>query len=686
MSHEARHLACSLTATLLQRVARMGGEDSVSRVLAIAGCPHSAAYLHDPSNWVSYDMGIALFGAAIEVTEDPGIARTAGEDTVRQHAGTAVATVFRSMGAPEKILQQVTTAVTKFSVVTEMESLEVEPGRALVRGRARPGFARHAYLCDWTKGLLSQPTVLFGLPPASVEETECAARGGSQCLYEVRWDATAAARASNHEHHLSALEAQLGAIALRVDSVLDTAADLIADENLDTTLARITDRAATAVRAPKYLLAVQTTPEGDLHCHHRGLTDDDAGRLVARLKSGDAHPANWLVASVRSGLRDYGHLVALQETDDGFFAQEREMFTVYARYAATALDRATALSEARDRRDEAQALLELARALAAAGGSDEVAQRLVAAIPAVVDCDRAGVFLWDTEARELRSPAGTDDRMRDLRVRPRDTPYLQAMLDATDPAALYFDESTDDPYMRGLMRSFGDLAILVIPVVARGTFLGVLSVGVSEHPERIRPRPELLDRLSGVVAQTATALQNGQLIDRVTHQAHNDGLTGLANREHFGQCFEAAASELARSGDDSRMALFYVDLDRFKSVNDAYGHAAGDELLCAVADRLRLTVRGGDTVARLGGDEFAVLLRGARRPQEFEAVARRIGEAFAEPFLVDGVALTVGASVGRAIWPAEATDLDRLLQTADTDMYRHKRERSFAGAGPAHDE
>jgi diguanylate cyclase (GGDEF)-like protein len=225
------------------------------------------------------------------------------------------------------------------------------------------------------------------------------------------------------------------------------------------------------------------------------------------------------------------------------------------------------------------------------------------------------------------------------------------------------------------MQRFEDRAILVIPVVARQTFFGVVTLAVSDDPERIRPRPELLDRLSGVVAQAATAIQNGQLIDRVTRQALSDGLTGLANREHFGQRLEAAVSE-APSDDRSSIALFYVDLDRFKAVNDAHGHATGDELLRAVAARLQLTVRHGDTVARIGGDEFAVLLTGTRGPQEIEVVADRISEAFAAPFLVDGVSLNVGASIGRVMWPADAVDIDRLLQTADTDMYRNKRERS----------
>ena len=673
-----RHIACSLTGTLLQRVARTRGPEAVERVVATAGTPHSAAYLGDPANWISYDEAVAVFSAAVAVTGDPGIARAAGEDTVRQHAGTAVATVLRGMGSPEAILEQVTTAVSKFSAVTEMEPVSVGPGRAVVRARGRNGFARHGHLCEWTKGLLSQPTVLFGLAPAVVEETECAARGARQCLYEVRWDAAAAAGAVDPEQHITALEAQLAAMAQRVESVLATAADLIADEDLDTALARITDRAATAVRAPRYMLAVRPELHGDLHCHHRGLGEGEAERLLELLAEQADPPANWLVADVRSELRVYGHLVAMQDAATGFFAQEREMLTAYARYAATVLDRATALSDARSKHDQARALLQLSRALAAAGGSEEVGRRLITALPAVVDCDRAALFVWDPDAGRLRPLAGTDERLLELTVEADDTPYLRAMIDADDLSPKYFDETSEDPFMLGLMRSFEDEAVLVVPVAAREVFYGVLSLAVACDARRLRPTPELLDRLSGVVAQTATALQNGRLMDRVTQQALTDPLTGLANRQLFSQRVDEAVSE-ASDPDDSCIALFYIDLDRFKPVNDAYGHATGDLLLRAVAERLELTVRHGDTVARLGGDEFAVLVTGARRPEEIDAVAARIERAFAEPFVIRNASLRLGASVGRAVWPADAIELDSLLQTADSDMYRVKRGRSAAG-------
>jgi diguanylate cyclase (GGDEF)-like protein len=675
MGDEVHEIACSLTSTLLRRVRRSGGDEAVSAVLEAAGSHRSSSYLEDPAHWVSYEEALSLFAAAVEVTGDPTLPRHAGEETVRQHAGTPVATLLRSMGSPETILEQIAVTASKFSMVTLLEPIEVEPGRCVVSARARPGYHRQKHLCEWTRGMLSQPTALFGLPPAAVKETECQVRGDAQCLYEICWNAEEAAGAEDPTEQVSLLEGQLAAMTERVENVLATTAELIADDDLDSALARITERAATMVRAPRYLLAVRPTPDSEVHCHHRGLSDEEAESLVARLlDDSEPTPHGCLVAHVRSPLQDYGVLAAISDTPSGFFAQESELFSVYARYAATILDRATSLLDIQRSRDEARALLELSRALAASGGSAEVAQRLIAAIPRVVDCDRAGFFLWDPMAQELQAPAVTDARLLDLRVRPEDTPVVRRLLEHPDTAPLYFDRSSEDPFIQGVLETYGDEAFLAIPVAARGELLGVLAVAVVERPERLAMTPQLLDRLTGVVAQAATAIQSGRLIDQITHQALHDGLTGLANRELFGRRLAEATEQAHANGDP--VALFYVDVDRFKAVNDAYGHGAGDELLGQVADRLLATVRADDTVARLGGDEFAVLLANAPSADQIEAVGQRIVKAFASPFTVDGVPTVISASIGRALSTGDADDPAGLLRAADANMYEAKRDRA----------
>src|SRR3954452_3059782 len=145
-----------MASVLLRRLRASGGEEAVAGVLARAGIPYTAEYLGDIDNWMSYEHAGELMQAAVELTGDEEVVRRVGEDTVRQHAGTAVATLLRSLGSPQAILEQVAVTVTKFSTVTAMEPVEVAPGHAVVRASVRPGYERPRHMCNWTTGLLSQ--------------------------------------------------------------------------------------------------------------------------------------------------------------------------------------------------------------------------------------------------------------------------------------------------------------------------------------------------------------------------------------------------------------------------------------------------------------------------------------------------------------------------------------------------
>ena len=666
-----------MPSVLLRRLRKEGGEQAVADVLERSGCTRTQEYLDDVSNWISYEEAMALFDAAEDITGDADIARRVGEQTVAQHAGTPVATLLRSLGSPEEVLGKIALTAGRFTTVTEMEAVDVTPGRAVVRACEREGFVRGRHHCNWTAGLLSQTTILFGLPAATVEEDECVLRGDSHCVYTVSWDKDLAALRADPAEHVTALEAQLATITESLESVYATAGELIAGGDLDTVLARVTERAATAVRAPRYLLAVRVPGESGLRCHHSGFDDSEARVLAEGLLSTPAGelPSSWLVADVESHQRDYGRLVAM--TEGQFFPEERQLWDLYARYAASALDGATALADAERRHNEARALLELARALAAAGTSDEVAVRLADAIPAVVDCDRVSVFLWDEGAQELVFTAAwgeaavADGDLSDLRIRPSDTPILADLTEDPEPNPLFLAQDSGDRFIRRILQRFAALSLIAVPIVAHGHLLGMLTVAVHTTRERLDPRQDLLDRLSGVAAHAASALENGRLIDRVTHQARHDDLTGLANRAFFAERMEGALDR-ARSS-DAPLGLFFVDLDGFKQVNDERGHAVGDELLCQVSSRLLDTVRTTDTVARLGGDEFAIVLSDASSKAEIEAAADRVSAAFENPFEVAGEQLKVGASIGRAIWPEDAAEVEALMKHADASMYRAKR-------------
>ncbi len=202
-------------------------------------------------------------------------------------------------------------------------------------------------------------------------------------------------------------------------------------------------------------------------------------------------------------------------------------------------------------------------------------------------------------------------------------------------------------------------------------------MSVTEGPERLRPDGDLLQRLTGVAALAAPAIQNGQLVDQLRHKASHDGLTGLLNRVGFRQRIDAA---LARVGaDDGRIGLLFVDLNEFKRINDLHGHEAGDELIRQAGARLSSLCRENDDVARLGGDEFAIILADVHLDEQVRAAERRVRDAFTAPFDVGGLSLSVGASVGGGIWPDDGQTVSALVRHADAAMYEdkaHSRSRS----------
>ena len=400
-----RHLCCTMTAVLLQLVRRTGGEASVAALLEQAGSKHEASYLESAENWISLDEACALLAAGVQVTGDPTFPRRVGEHTLKQHSGTQVATLLRSLGSLEAVLAAVAQTGAKVSTVTDMEAVEVGPGRAVVRAVMRQGFTRRPLHCEWAKGLLSGTPILFGLPLAHVEETECQAQGGAQCLYVVTWDAEQAAAAADPQQRVTALEAQLVAMSERLQSVYATASDLVSTEDLDTVLHRIVERAASTVRAPSHILAVRTHPDAELQVYSHGIDDAEARGVLERasLQSGAPEDDSMLVVDVTSSRRDYGQLIACYPGVNQFFPQERQTLSLYAKHAAAVLDMAVALQESSLRHEQVSALLSLSHALAQAGTSVEVTERLAAAIPEVVDCDRTGVWLWDEGERSLVS-------------------------------------------------------------------------------------------------------------------------------------------------------------------------------------------------------------------------------------------------------------------------------------------
>ncbi|WP_219894165.1 GGDEF domain-containing protein [Aquisediminimonas profunda] len=175
-----------------------------------------------------------------------------------------------------------------------------------------------------------------------------------------------------------------------------------------------------------------------------------------------------------------------------------------------------------------------------------------------------------------------------------------------------------------------------------------------------------------IIGQFREMVRNLELQTDLEALANTDSLTGLHNRRSFSKLLEDRVSQYA----SSEFAIAMLDLDGFKPVNDRFGHAAGDEVLIALANRLRGACQPGDHVARIGGDEFAIIFGHERSGAVLEDGIAAIGSVLAEPYLIDGHHVFVSASIGTASFPASANTVNGLLNAADSALYIVKSGRN----------
>jgi diguanylate cyclase (GGDEF)-like protein len=214
-----------------------------------------------------------------------------------------------------------------------------------------------------------------------------------------------------------------------------------------------------------------------------------------------------------------------------------------------------------------------------------------------------------------------------------------------------------------------------VPLLSGDRLLGVIVTGSVSQPRTWSP--SVREAVRQVTLEGALVVENAELraveqlrLAQLATEAHQDPLTGLANRRRFIEELEATVY-----GDGGRpCAVLMIDLDRFKEVNDSFGHSVGDDLLCLVGPRLQGALQDGDLLARMGGDEFAVLMPDADTMRA-QQVATRLGAALREAFVLDGMSLHVDASIGIAVCPDHGRDRSLLLARADTAMYAAKRGR-----------
>lgn len=228
-------------------------------------------------------------------------------------------------------------------------------------------------------------------------------------------------------------------------------------------------------------------------------------------------------------------------------------------------------------------------------------------------------------------------------------------------------DGPDVPSLVAMLAGLGAAHCFAIPIFWRNEVCGALAIGVANQQE---VSDELIEQARDLGKRVGVAFAAHAREAELILRAHHDDLTGLPNRALLSERLQQELARARRNG--NQLALLFLDLDRFKSVNDTLGHAGGDQLLRLAADRMSACVRECDTVARLGGDEFVVLLTGLDNPQQAAKLAGQVLALLSEPFQVTGSNCFIGASIGVSVFPADGSTAEELLKQADIAMYRAK--------------
>lgn len=394
------------------------------------------------------------------------------------------------------------------------------------------------------------------------------------------------------------------------------------------------------------------------------------GRLLNYRKDGSPFWNELAIAPVVTASGELSHFVGLHRDVTEAVSSRSELLSV--------------LRETEHERATSTALLDIARSLAQDISTSAVVRAVSDAIPNLCDADRSAVALWDPETSRLSVvghsgwTADLGDDLSRVSVSPSVSPQLAEIVAIREP--LLIDSSTESSWAKAALARFEIAAYVAMPVRTATTLRGLLLAYWAESPAPAELEPTLRARLSGLAGLTAVALENAQLLEETHWAAAHDPLTGLPNRTTLEL---RLAHELQQAHDRGPTAVVFCDVDGLKRMNDSFGHAAGDRVLCEVAQRMRAAIRSGDTVSRVGGDEFVIVLSQVRGETEVQAILRRIEAALDTPVEVEGRLLAVRLSMGLAFSSEPLLQLpprvagNALIRAADLAMYQRKNRKDI---------
>jgi diguanylate cyclase (GGDEF)-like protein/PAS domain S-box-containing protein len=316
-------------------------------------------------------------------------------------------------------------------------------------------------------------------------------------------------------------------------------------------------------------------------------------------------------------------------------------------------------------------IADLGREALAGSAVQEVLDQAVRLVKETLQADICDVLELEASGETMRIKAASGWPAEWPAVPVPVRPGTQAAYALAQNAPLIIDYRTETRFKIGRLGETGMVSGLQVPIQGPTRLFGLLGLYTREHRPFGEDDASFMTSIANILA---VAIERRDAEDRLSHLARYDALTGLPNRRLFQDRLVQAMAQARRN--DWLMAVLFIDLDRFKLVNDTLGHAVGDKLLVEAAARLNTCVRTSDTVGRLGGDEFAAILSDLARPGDAGIVAQKIVEALARPFqLALGTSnheTFVSASIGITVFPNDGDEAGALIMNADAAMYRAK--------------
>jgi diguanylate cyclase (GGDEF)-like protein len=372
------------------------------------------------------------------------------------------------------------------------------------------------------------------------------------------------------------------------------------------------------------------------------------------------------VTAVDAGEHNHARLVVAR-SGNSLDAEEKGLLRAMARTLGLAVSNHEALRVLRERQRLLEGLSDIQRSIARRAPLHLVFDAIVTLAAEIVDDDQTTLILRDQDDPDSLLVVASTGIPEELFEQVRRTSVKEGVGGQAirEARLVVVNDYGRDSAAIGVLAQAGMSACMAAPVYDDDEVLGSISTA-SYRPGRTYSAVDQA-LLTTMAQQVSLALTDARIVSTMLHQALHDPLTSMPNRALFGDRLSHALQRAERS--DAEVAVLFVDLDRFKPVNDSLGHAAGDQLLQVVGQRIGECLRGSDTAARLGGDEFAVLLED--RPSAGDAIdaAQRIIEALQDPVVLEGREVFIGASIGVATGRRGAEDL---LRRADVAMYRAK--------------